>query len=166
MFQSLLEHSTRAPPLQNRERDGKLLHNGHHFYFIAFFVLFSSFILSLFVLVTIASHPIYHIARGLQNVYVSRTYFLVFSVESEECLFSPKKRAPRNAKNKRGRGINYPVKIGEEYEVDIVGVNPNGKGIARIEGFPIFVSNAKPNEHLRIKVTNLISGCADAQIIP
>ena len=67
MFQSLLEHSTRAPLLRNGERDGKLLYNEHHFYFIAFFVLFSSFILSLFVLVTIASRPIYHIARGLQN---------------------------------------------------------------------------------------------------
>ena len=67
MFQSLLEHSTRAPLLRNGERDGKLLYNEHHSYFIAFFVLFSSFILSLFVLVTIASRPIYHIARGLQN---------------------------------------------------------------------------------------------------
>ena len=61
--------------------------------------------------------------------------------------------------------MNYPVKIGGEYEVDIVDMNPNGGGIARIKGFPIFVSNAKLNEHLRIKITNLISGCADAQII-
>ena len=45
-------------------------------------------------------------------------------------------------------------------------MNPNGAGIARIKGFPIFISNAKPNEHLKIKITNLISGCADAQIIP
>jgi len=91
---------------------------------------------------------------------------LVFNVESEECFFSPKKRAPRNAKNKHGKGINYPVKIGEEYEVDIVDMNPNGEGIARIKGLPIFISNAKPNEHLKIRITNLISGCADAQIIP
>jgi predicted RNA-binding protein with TRAM domain len=93
-------------------------------------------------------------------------HFLVFNVESEECVFSPKKRAPRNAKNKRGKGINYPIKIGEEYEVDIVGMNPNGKGIARIKGFPIFITNAKPNEHLKIEITNLLSGSADAQIIP
>jgi predicted RNA-binding protein with TRAM domain len=93
-------------------------------------------------------------------------HFLVFTVESEECVFSPKKRAPRNAKSKHGKGINYPIKIGEEYEVDIVDVSPKGEGIARIKGFPIFVSNAKRNEHLKIKITNLISGCADAQIIP
>ncbi len=105
-------------------------------------------------------------ARALQNAYVSRMHLLIFNVESEECFFSPKKRAPRNAKNKHGRGMNYPVKIGEEYEVDIVDMNPNGKGVARIKGFPIFISNTKPNEHLKIKITNLTSGCADAQIIP
>jgi len=90
----------------------------------------------------------------------------VFNVAGEECVFSPKKRAPRNAKSKRAKGVNYPIKIGEEYEVDIVDVTPNGGGIARIKGFPIFISNAKPNEHLKIRITNLISGCADAQIIP
>jgi predicted RNA-binding protein with TRAM domain len=101
-----------------------------------------------------------------QNAYAFGLHFLVFTVESEECFLSPKKRAPRNAKNKHGRGINYPIKIGEEYEVDIVDMNPRGEGIARIKGFPIFIRNAKPNEHLKIKITNLISGCADAQIIP
>jgi predicted RNA-binding protein with TRAM domain len=105
-------------------------------------------------------------ASALQNAYVSRMHFLVSKVESEECVFSPKKRAPRNAKNKRGRGINYPIKLGEEYEVDIVDMTPNGQGIARIKGFPIFISNTKPNEHLKIKITNLTSGGADAQIIP
>ena len=93
-------------------------------------------------------------------------HFLTFNVESEECLFSPQKRSPRNAKNRRGKDINYPVKIGEEYQVDIVDMSPNGEGIARIKGFPIFIINAKPNEHLKVKITNLISGSADAQIIP
>jgi predicted RNA-binding protein with TRAM domain len=93
-------------------------------------------------------------------------HFLTSNVGSEECLFSPKKRAPRNAKNKHSKGVNYPVKIGEEYEVDIVDMSPNGEGIVRIKGFSIFISNAKPSEHLKIRITNLISGCADAQIIP
>ena len=101
-----------------------------------------------------------------QNAYTLRMHFSVFNVAGEECAFSPKKRAPRNAKNKHGKGIDYPIKIGEEYEVDIVDVTPNGGGIARIKGFPIFISNAKRNEHLKIRITNLISGCADAQIIP
>jgi len=81
-------------------------------------------------------------------------------------FFSPKKRAPRNAKNKHGKGINYPIKVGEEYEVDIVDMSPNGEGIARIKGFPIFINNAKPSEHLKIKITDLTRGSADAQIVP
>jgi 23S rRNA (uracil1939-C5)-methyltransferase len=58
------------------------------------------------------------------------------------------------------------MEIGEEFEVDIEDMSPNGEGIAKIKGFPIFISNAKPNEHLKIKITSLSSGCADAQIVP
>ena len=79
--------------------------------------------------------------------------------------FSPKKRAPRNAKNKRGKGIDYPFEIGDEYEVEIEDMTPRGDGIAKIKGFPIFICNAKLNEHLKIKITHLESGCADAQIV-
>ncbi|MGZ4850893.1 MAG: TRAM domain-containing protein [Candidatus Bathyarchaeia archaeon] len=78
---------------------------------------------------------------------------------------SPKKRAPRNAKN-RGKGIDYPFDLDEEFEVDVIDMSPNGEGIAKIKGFPIFISNAKLNEHLKIKITNIMSGCADAQIVP
>ena len=76
-----------------------------------------------------------------------------------------KKRAPRNAKN-RGKGIDYPFDLDEEFEVDVIDMSPNGEGIAKIKGFPIFISNAKLNEHLKIKITNIMSGCADAQIVP
>lgn len=51
-----------ARPLRNRERDGKLWYNRHLFYFIASFFSFSSFILSFFLLVVIASRSIYHIS--------------------------------------------------------------------------------------------------------
>ena len=81
------------------------------------------------------------------------------------CTFSPKKRAPRNAKN-RGKGIAYPMKIGEEFEVDIIDMSPNGEGVAKIKGFPIFVKHTKINDHVKISITNLISGCADAEVVP
>ena len=78
---------------------------------------------------------------------------------------SPKKKSPRNAKN-RGRGIEYPMEIGKEYEVDVIDMSPNGEGVAKIKGFPIFIKNAKPHEHVKIRITNLISGCADAEVAP
>jgi predicted RNA-binding protein with TRAM domain len=45
-------------------------------------------------------------------------------------------------------------------------MTPKGEGIAKIKGFPVVIGNAKPNEHLKIKITNISSGCADAEIVP
>jgi predicted RNA-binding protein with TRAM domain len=81
------------------------------------------------------------------------------------CPISPKKRAPRNAKNKRGRGFECPVELDEEYEVDIVERSPNGEGVARIKGYLIFVGNAKPGDHVKVKITRLDSVSADATIV-
>ncbi len=58
------------------------------------------------------------------------------------------------------------MQIGEEFEVDIIDMSPNGEGVAKIKGFPIFIKNAKINDHVRISITNLISGCAEAEIVP
>ena len=57
------------------------------------------------------------------------------------------------------------MEIGEEFEVDVIDMSPNGEGVAKIKGFPIFIKNAKVNEHVKIKITNLISGCADAEVV-
>jgi predicted RNA-binding protein with TRAM domain len=79
---------------------------------------------------------------------------------------SPRKRSPRNAKSKRGRGVeNCPVETGKEYEVDITETSPQGEGIARIKGFLVFVRNAKPGDHLRIKITTSGPVAAGAEIV-
>jgi predicted RNA-binding protein with TRAM domain len=58
---------------------------------------------------------------------------------------SPSKRGPKNAKSKRGRGVeNSPVETGKEYEVDITETSPQGEGIARIKGFLVFVGTQSP----------------------
>ena len=77
---------------------------------------------------------------------------------------SPKKRAPRNAKNKRGKA-SYPMDIGDEFEVEIFDVAPNGEGVAKIKGYPTFIKNAKLNDRVKIKVTALIDGAVDAEIV-
>jgi predicted RNA-binding protein with TRAM domain len=55
--------------------------------------------------------------------------------------------------------------IGDEFEVDIFDVAPNGEGVAKIKNYPVFIKNAKLNEHLKIRITNLIGGAADAEIV-
>ena len=46
-----------------------------------------------------------------------------------------------------------PVEMGKEYEVEITETSPQGKGIDRIQSFVVRVANAKPEDHLKIKIT-------------
>ena len=55
--------------------------------------------------------------------------------------------------------------VGDEFEVDIFDVAPNGEGVAKIKGYPVFIKNAKLNEHVKIRITELIAGAADAEIV-
>jgi len=58
-----------------------------------------------------------------------------------------------------------PVEMGKEYEVDITETSRQGEGIARIQGFVIFVPNAKPKDHLKIKITRTSQRFATAEIV-
>ncbi len=80
------------------------------------------------------------------------------------CPISPRKRTPRNAKNKRGKR-ECPVEIGKEYEVDITETTPRGEGIGRVKGFSVFVPNTKLGDHVTVRITNLDSVSADAEKI-
>jgi len=81
-----------------------------------------------------------------------------------ELQISPKKRSPRNAKNKR-HPKDCPVVIGNEYEVEITEMMSNGEGLARIKGFCIFVPNVKVGEKVNVRVTTVDSVSADAEVI-
>jgi predicted RNA-binding protein with TRAM domain len=54
-----------------------------------------------------------------------------------------------------GRNIPKPVKVGEEYDVEINEVGSKGDGIARIKNFVVFVNGAKKGEKMRIKITSV-----------
>jgi len=58
-----------------------------------------------------------------------------------------------------------PVKLGQEYDVDIVDMTPNGEGIAKIDHFSVFVPDVKLNDRVRIRVTRIDTAAADAQKI-
>jgi predicted RNA-binding protein with TRAM domain len=57
------------------------------------------------------------------------------------------------------------MSVGEEYEVSIFDVAPNGEGVAMIKNYPVFVKNAKLNERLKVRITSLTAGSADAEIV-
>jgi len=58
-----------------------------------------------------------------------------------------------------------PVEMGKEYEVDITETSRQGEGIARIRGFVIFVANAKPRDHVKIRITRIGRSAANAEIV-
>jgi len=51
--------------------------------------------------------------------------------------------------------IPKPVKVGEEYDVEINEVGSRGDGIARVKNFVVFVNGAKQGEKLKIKITDV-----------
>jgi len=43
-------------------------------------------------------------------------------------------------------------------------MSPNGEGIARVKGVLVFVNNAKRGDHVKVKITNMDSVSAYAEI--
>lgn len=51
--------------------------------------------------------------------------------------------------------MKKPVELDKEYEAEIEDISRRGEGIAKIEGFIIFVPNTKRGEHVKFKVTRV-----------
>lgn len=51
--------------------------------------------------------------------------------------------------------VPKPIKVGEEYDVEISEVGSKGDGIARIKNFVVFVNGAKQGEKIKIKITEV-----------
>lgn len=57
-----------------------------------------------------------------------------------------------------------PVAVGETYEVTIQDIAREGDGIARIEGFVIFVPGAEVGDTVNIKITKVLRKFAFSEI--
>lgn len=71
-------------------------------------------------------------------------------------------------KNNYGRD-NYsnsaPVNEGEEYDVKIEDMGRDGDGIAKVEGFIVFVNGAKVGDEVKIRITSTRRNFAFADIV-
>ncbi|ANS77007.1 RNA methyltransferase [Paenibacillus yonginensis] len=47
---------------------------------------------------------------------------------------------------------NLPVAKNEDYTIEIIGMNHDGEGVGRAEGYTLFVAGALPGEKVRVKV--------------
>jgi predicted RNA-binding protein with TRAM domain len=69
---------------------------------------------------------------------------------------------------RRGHGKGFkrrPVELGEELDVDIMELSQKEEGIARVQGLVIHVPNAKPGDHVKIKITRIGDKAANAEIV-
>jgi predicted RNA-binding protein with TRAM domain len=63
------------------------------------------------------------------------------------------------------RGSSKPVETGKEYTVDITDTGRGGDGIARIQGFIIFIKGAKVGDkNIKIKINSVGSRFATAKV--
>ena len=58
-----------------------------------------------------------------------------------------------------------PVETGKEYEVQITEISRKGDGIARIQGFVIFVKEGKVGQNAKIRVVQVGNRFAIAEIV-
>jgi predicted RNA-binding protein with TRAM domain len=58
-----------------------------------------------------------------------------------------------------------PVKVGDEVEVTIEAVAAKGDGIAKIDGFVIFVRGAQQGQKIKVKITDVKNRFATGELI-
>ena len=69
-------------------------------------------------------------------------------------------------RNRQRRFRHSPVKVGEQYDATIEAISNRGdSGVAKIEGFVIFVPGTKVNEKVKIKITKVGNGYATAELV-
>jgi len=61
--------------------------------------------------------------------------------------------------------VKKPVELDKEYEAEIEDMSRRGDGIARIEGFVIFVPNTKQGEQVKFKITRVGNRFATGELI-
>ena len=59
-----------------------------------------------------------------------------------------------------------PVKVGEEYTVKILSTGKRGDGVAKVNGFVVFIPNTKKGDEVKIKITKVLRNFAFGELIP
>lgn len=63
------------------------------------------------------------------------------------------------------RGRTPPVNVGDEIDVKIEAVGEKGDGLARKDGFVLFVPNVKQGDEVKVKVTKVLRKVGFAEVV-
>jgi len=58
-----------------------------------------------------------------------------------------------------------PVKVGDELDVKIEAVGEKGDGIAKKEGFVLFVPNTKEGDEVKVRITKVLRRVGFAEVV-
>jgi len=58
-----------------------------------------------------------------------------------------------------------PVEVGKEYDVEVTELSRRGDGVAKVQGFVIFVQGAKVGQKVKIKVDRVGPRFASASVV-
>ena len=58
-----------------------------------------------------------------------------------------------------------PVKVGEEIDVTVSEISRRGDGVARIQGFVIFIPNTKQGTQAKIRIKEIRPNFATAEVV-
>ena len=58
-----------------------------------------------------------------------------------------------------------PVKVGENYEVNINAVGEKGDVIAKVKGFVLFVPGVQKGDYVKIKITKVLAKVGFAEVV-
>ncbi len=69
-----------------------------------------------------------------------------------------------------GRGFRgptgpKPVEVGKEYKVEVTDISRQGDGIARVQGFVVFVKSAKVGQRTKVKIDQVGNRFATSTIV-
>ena len=67
--------------------------------------------------------------------------------------------------NSGGMGMSPPVKVGDEMEVTIEAVGEKGDGLAKKNGFVLFIPGVKEGQQVRVRVTKVLRKVGFAEVI-
>ena len=81
----------------------------------------------------------------------------------------------RDSRGNGGRGLGFgggrppmgpkPVEVGKEYDVEVTELSRRGDGVAKVQGFVIFVQGAKVGQKVKIKVDRVGPRFASASVV-
>ena len=66
---------------------------------------------------------------------------------------------------RESRGPPAPVNVGDTHDVKIESKGKGGDGIARIQGFVVFVPGTNPGDEIKVRITAVQRRFATAEVV-